>query len=106
MRWIVIIILACLAVTVLKAAVTLLLILLGLAVLWGVFFRPAETFGFVALLVFSAVLQTHTVAVLVLIGFLGFIAFMRRPIEPREHTAEEPPLLLADHSSGADRGAS
>jgi hypothetical protein len=62
--------------TVLRAALAVLLIVLVLSVLWGALFRPAETFGFILMLLFSAVLQTHTLAVLILIGFLCCVALV------------------------------
>lgn len=98
MRWLLIVIGVCFALAVLRAAIVVLFILVALSVLWGVFFRPAETFGFIALLLFSAVLQTHTIAVLVLIGFLGLVVIASRPVE-REDRKPSSTFLLPDRSN-------
>jgi hypothetical protein len=84
MRWFAIIIVACLALTVLRTAIVVLVAAVGLSVLWGVFFRPAETFGLLLLLAFISLLNLYPLAVLSLIGFLGFIVLMRRPASEDE----------------------
>ena len=71
MRWLVIIIIACLLLTVLKAAIAVLLILLGIAVLCCLYSRPAELFGFFLLMSFMGVLERYPLPVLLLIGVLG-----------------------------------
>lgn len=94
MRWFLIFIGVCLALTVLRAALAVLLIVVVLSLFWGALFRPAETFGFILLLLFSAVLQTHTIAVLILIGFLGFIVLLRQPAENQDPDAAPGQLTL------------
>lgn len=98
MRWLVILVGLCIALTVLRAALAVLLIVLVVSILWGAFFRPAETFGSILLVLFSAVLQTHTLAVLILIGVLGFVVVVRRPVAPANAPAERAELCLPDHS--------
>lgn len=98
MRWVMLFIAAGLALTVLKAAIVVLLLMIALAILWGIFFRSAQTFGLLAFLVFTSLLQQHPVPVLVLVGVLGVIAYVRRPAGPSSAGAERPLLLLADHS--------
>lgn len=93
MRWLIFILVACLALAVLKATIIALLIIFGLMILWGVLFRPAETFGFIALMGFMSLLEQRPLPVLLLIGFLGLIALMQRPA-----AKAEPPLLLTDQT--------
>lgn len=103
MRWFLLFIGLCLALTVLRAAIVALLIVLALSLLWGAFFRPAETFGFVALLLFGAVLQTHTIAVLLLIGFLAFVTRFRwEKVEPTPTAPAVPLLTHVPDSSSLD----
>jgi hypothetical protein len=106
MRWLVIIIVACLLLTVLKAAIAVLLILLGIAVLWGVYFRPAETVGFFALMCFMSVLERYPLPVLLLIGLLGVLAYLQRPDGAQTSKDTEPKLLTheaqCDRTSGGD----
>jgi hypothetical protein len=94
MRWLGFILVACLAIALLKATVIVLLIVLGLMTVWGVLFRPVETFGFVALLGFMSLLEQRPIAVLVLIGLLGLVALLCRP----DSTPQEP-YVLPDQSA-------
>jgi hypothetical protein len=103
MRWLVIIIVACLLLTVLKAAIAVLLILLGIAVLWGVYFRPAETFGFFALMSFMSVLERYPLPVLLLIGLLGVLAFLQRP--DGAPASKDSAQKLLTHAAPNDRTA-
>lgn len=103
MQWLVIILIGALALSVLRAVLPVLLILLLMALLFAVCFRPKEMLLFGALLLFGVVLQEHGLAVLLLGSLLVFVALVRRPVETREDQAEAPALLLADHSSGADK---
>jgi hypothetical protein len=96
MRWLVIIIVACLLLTVLKAAIAVLLILLGIAVLWGVYFRPAETFGFFALLSFMSILERFPLPVLLLIGLLAVLTFVDRSNSPPVAQESQVKLLPMD----------
>src|SRR5689334_20194586 len=104
MRWFVIIIFACLLLTVLKAAIAVLLILLGIAALWGIYFRPAETFSFFALMCFMSVLERYPVPVLLLIGLLGVLAYRQRPDGVPASKYSEPKLLTHEAPYDATAG--
>jgi hypothetical protein len=80
-----------------------LLILLALALLWGLFHRPAELFGCAILLLLMSLLQQHPIALLTLIGFLGFIALVRRPVHGRGKGPEGRALLLPSRTSEVPR---
>jgi hypothetical protein len=99
MRWLLIVVGLCLALTVLRAALAVLLIAWLLLVLWGILFKPAETFGLLALLMFGAVLQTHTVAVLLIVGFLACVALVGRPDQP--HPPSNAKLLAGRTKPGS-----
>ena len=106
MKWFLIFIGACLALTVLKATALVLLILVALAVLWGTFFRPAETFVLLVLLVFTSLANQHPIAVLGVFAFLGFIALVRRDgpkmSPPPPPPAKPLPLLPASTDVGRE----
>ena len=103
MRWVLLLLGMCVALTVLRAALAVLLIVLALSLLWGLFFRPAHCFGCGALLLFAAVLQTHTLAVLLVIGFLGFIALVRRPVNWHGCASEQ--KLIGSGADNSDTGS-
>lgn len=101
MRWFAIIIVACLALTVLRAAIVVLVVAVGLSVLWGVFCRPAETFGLLLLLAFISLLNLYPLAVLSLIGFLGFIALVRGPVSEELASTSEASLSTDEVAVGS-----
>jgi hypothetical protein len=78
-RWLLIIIVTCLALTALKFAVIALAIALLISVLWGAFAHPAEAFGTLAFFLFANVLVNHTVACLALAGCIGCCFIVRQP---------------------------
>jgi len=98
-RWFLILLLACVAVTALKFAVIALVLLLAITLLWGAYAHPGELFGTLAFFVIANLLMTHTVACLTLVGFLGFWLIVRRPDSRVDRPSEQPKLLkLRDHA--------
>lgn len=102
MRWLVIILVACLAVTVLRATIVVLLLLLALAVAWGVFFRPAETFGFFGLMAFLGILERYPLPVLLLIGLLSLLALRSEQSRNSPGCTDNPCLLPRDEPPDRD----
>ena len=101
MRWLVFVLVACLALAVLKATIIALLVTFGLMILWGVLFRPAETFGFFALMCFMSILERYPLPVLLLIGLLGVLAYLQRPDNAPSSNERGPNLLT--HEAPHDR---
>jgi hypothetical protein len=81
MRLILILLVACIALTALKFAVIALLIVLAVTILWGAFAHPAETLGTFAFFVFASAMANHTVATLAFLGCAGLcLAVTGRPV--------------------------
>jgi hypothetical protein len=87
MRWLVILLLACVALTVLKLAVIALALALVIVVLWGAFVHPAETLGTLAFFLFARILTTHTAPCLAFLGAIA-ICLLLRPT-PQECHGDE-----------------
>lgn len=79
---------ACLALTVLKFAAFALVIVLIVSVLWGAFAHPAETLGVLIFFVFASAMASHAVACLTFLGLLT-VCLALRPIQPRQPKSED-----------------
>jgi chromate transport protein ChrA len=93
-RWFLIFIGVCLGLAALRAAIAVLIVAIVLSLLWGMLFKPAETVGFAALLIFMGLLNQHPLPVLLVIAFFLSVALLRRPTEPP-----------TDGSKGSDEAA-
>ena len=82
MRLILILLVTCVIMAVLKLAIIALLVVLVITILWGAYAHPGELFGTLAFFLIANLLMTHTVACLMLIGFLGFWLIVRRSEAP------------------------
>jgi hypothetical protein len=83
------ILLACIVLTVIQAALSVLVIVGILLLIVGVFYRPAETFGLLMFGAFSTLLQTHPVGCIWLITLMLIVAFFKRKRGgqgPEDHT--------------------
>jgi hypothetical protein len=78
-RWFLVLLVACVAVTALKFAVIALFLALIITVLWGAYAHPGELFGTLAFFLIANLLMNHTVACLTFAGFIGFWLIVRRP---------------------------
>ena len=94
MRLLPVIIVAALILTALRAAIVVLVIVVFLSLVWGALFRTAETFGLLLLMMFMSVLNQQPLAVLSLIGFLGFIALMQKSPTPSGPVNAADPMRL------------
>jgi hypothetical protein len=66
-----ILLVACMAATILKYAIFVLAIALAITVLWGCFTAPLETIGLLVFYAFARALADHTVATLAFLGVAG-----------------------------------
>jgi hypothetical protein len=73
---------ACVLLAALKAAVAALAIILCVAVVIGVFTRPAETFGLLLFLFAAGLARDHGVALIVMVGLVSAVAAGRAPAAP------------------------
>ena len=98
MRWPAILVFTFVAIAALQAALPVLVVLLVLAVLWGVYFRPGEMLGFIAMLVLAAAFKAHGLALIIVAAVLGFVAIVREPAVPKPPNIEpaKQPLLTSD----------
>jgi hypothetical protein len=92
-RWLVLLLLACVALTALKFAAIALVLILIITVLWGAYAHPGELFGTLAFFLVANMLMNHTGACLTLIGFLGVLVIIRSPNAPSERTSDQQKLL-------------
>lgn len=104
MRWFLVLLVACVALTALRFAVIALVLILLITVLWGAYAHPGELFGTLAFILIANLLMTHTVACLALIGFLGFWLIVRRPDGAPESCDSEPKLLTYEPPSDGTGG--
>ncbi|HEX8580649.1 MAG TPA: hypothetical protein VF655_13780 [Allosphingosinicella sp.] len=88
MHWSLILIIACLALAALKLALTVLIMVLAILIVWGAYSKPAEMFGLLAFGLLGAVLTKHPFATIGLAAFVVFVAWMKSPSTP-----VQPPLL-------------
>jgi lysylphosphatidylglycerol synthetase-like protein (DUF2156 family) len=103
-KWFLILLVACVAVTALKFAIIALILALIITLLWGAYAHPGELFGTLAFFLAANLLMTHTVACLTLVGFIGFWLIVRRPdATPTQEQAEQ--KLLANRASDETDGA-
>jgi hypothetical protein len=70
-RWLLIVLIACIALTALKFVVIALALALVIIVLWGAFAHPAETLGTLLFFLFAQAFMAHTAASLAFLGCLG-----------------------------------
>jgi hypothetical protein len=70
-RWFLILLVACVALTALKFAAVALALVLVITILWGAYAHPGELFGTLAFFLIANLMMTHTVASLTLVGFLS-----------------------------------
>jgi hypothetical protein len=87
MRWFVILLVACIALTALKFVVIALALALVIVVLWGAFAHPAETLGTLAFFLFARILAMHTAACLAFLGVVA-ICLLLRPASQECHENE------------------
>lgn len=78
MRLIGIILAACLALAILKAAIAALLLTCVIGILGGLIWRPKETLGLITLLIVGGIAQAHGAAVVGLVGLLTLCSALRR----------------------------
>lgn len=104
MRWLLILLVACVALTALKFAVIALILALIITVLWGAYAHPAELFGTLVFFVMANLLMTHTVACFALVAFLGFWLIVRRPDRAPPEGDPAPKLLANRASNDVERG--
>jgi hypothetical protein len=84
-------IVACVVLSVLQAALSVLVVVGILLLIIGAFYRPAETFGLLLFGAFSTLLQTHPVGCIWLITLMLAVAFFKRERAhrgPEDHTSK------------------
>lgn len=82
--------LAGIVLSVLQAALSVLVIVGLIALLIGVFVRPAETFGLLAFGVFANLMQSHPIGAIWLLSLAIFVTLLQRQ---RERTVVTQPAL-------------
>lgn len=88
MRWLLIFLTLCVALTVLRAAAAVLLIALAILFLRGAIFRTAETCTLLFLLLLTSLTSQHPIAVLMTFAYLGSLALVRQTPVSEEGNAE------------------
>ncbi len=83
-----------LALAAFRWAVVLLLIAGALMLLWGAWFRPSETFGFLTFNLFSAMLKRYPISVGSLCGLLLIADVIRRWCRPGQKEPCRPVALI------------
>jgi hypothetical protein len=90
MRWLLILLVACVALTALKFAVIALALAVVIMVLWGAFAHPAETLGTLAFFLFARILTTHTAPCLAFVAAIAICLLLRpTPQECHRDDAED-----------------
>lgn len=82
------------ALSLLGAITSVLIAAIGLAIIWGVFFRPAETFGLLLFGLIMNLLKWNAWAGVVTLTLLAFLSFMGRPEKRSELNAEYKDALI------------
>jgi len=90
MRIIGMMLLAGIVLSVLQAAISVLVIIGLIGLLIGVFVRPTETFGLLAFGVFANLMQSHPVGAIWVISLAMIVTLIQRQ---RERTVARPPAL-------------
>jgi hypothetical protein len=99
---------ACVLLSLAQAALSALVIIVMIMLIFGIFYHPAETFGFLAFGLASTLFQRHPMAAVWLIGLFlvaGIVLSMKgsNPLVPTDHAPVR--SVLPSWRSGSERGA-